>query len=55
MKNKCSLCKEEISTTFLDKLNGTIIRTGEGETSRIHHICSNCQKEHKGNLKEKLE
>jgi len=54
MPHKCDLCKQEIKTTFLDKLDGTIIKTGEGETSKLHYICSSCQKEHKENLKEKL-
>jgi len=51
---KCELCKEEIKTTFLDKLDGTIIKTGKGEDSKTHYICSDCQKEHKEKLKEKL-
>jgi hypothetical protein len=54
MAQKCELCKEEIGTTFLDKLDGTIIKTGKGETSKKHYICSSCQKENKDNLKEKL-
>ena len=49
---KCELCNEEIKKTFLDKLDGTIVKTREGETSKKHYICSNCQKEHKDNLKE---
>jgi len=54
MKQTCNLCKKEIKTTFLDKLEGTITKTGEGETSKIHYICSSCQKEHKDSIKEKL-
>jgi len=54
MAEKCELCKEEIKETFLGKLDGTLIKTGEGETSKKHFICSSCQKEHKGKLKEKL-
>jgi len=54
MAQKCEICKEEIQTTFLDKLDGTIIKTGEGETSKKHYVCSTCQKEHKEKLKEKL-
>ena len=54
MSEKCELCDKEIKTTFLDKLDGTMIKTGEGETSKKHHICSKCQKEHKINLKEKI-
>jgi len=54
MTNKCDLCKEEIKTTFLDKIKGTIIKTGSGETSKTHYICPSCQKEHGKNLKEKI-
>jgi len=54
MKIKCHLCNEELQTTFLDKLKGTTIKTGEGETSKIVYVCSTCQKEHKDKLKEKL-
>lgn len=54
MKIKCSLCKSELKTTFLDKLEGTMIKTGEGETSKKHHICNTCQKEHEDDLKEKV-
>jgi len=54
MPEKCELCKKEIKTTFLDKLDGTIVRTGEGETSKKHYACSACQKEHKKDLKEKF-
>ncbi|MCK4997572.1 hypothetical protein KAS08_04660 [Candidatus Pacearchaeota archaeon] len=54
MAHKCELCNEVIKTTFLDKLDGTVIKTGKGETSKKHYICSSCQKEHKDNLMEKL-
>ena len=54
MSEKCKLCKEEIKTTVLDKLDGTMIKTGEGETSKKHYVCSACQKEHKDKLEEKL-
>ncbi|MBU3923310.1 MAG: hypothetical protein KJ592_00165 [Nanoarchaeota archaeon] len=60
---KCELCNEEIKTTFLDKLDGTLIKTSEGETSKKHYMpfldlvtrrCSTYQKAHKEKLKEKL-
>ncbi len=54
MSEKCELCKEEIKTTFLDKLDGTLVKTGEGETSKKHYVCSACQKEHKDKIKEKF-
>ena len=54
MTEKCELCKEEIKTTFLDKLDGTIVKTGEGESSKKHFVCSSCQKEFGNELKGKL-
>jgi len=53
-KQKCEICNEEIKETFLGKISGTIIKTGEGETSKKHYICSSCQKENKDKLKEKI-
>ena len=54
MIQKCVLCNEEIGTTFLDKLDGTVVKIGEGESSKKFHVCPVCQKEHKDDLKEKL-
>ena len=54
MSEKCELCKKEIKTTFLDKLDGTVVKTGEGETSKKHYVCCDCQKEHGNELKGKL-
>ena len=54
MSKKCELCDGEIKTTFLDKLDGTMVKTGDGESSKKHFVCSVCQKEHKNVLKEKL-
>jgi hypothetical protein len=54
MTEKCKLCSEEIKKTFLDKLDGTIIKTGEGEEAKRLPICPSCQKEHKEKLKEKI-
>ncbi|MBT3398260.1 hypothetical protein HOA55_05350 [archaeon] len=45
-KHKCTLCDEEIKTTFLDKLDGTFINKKP--------VCSACQKEHKDKLKDKI-
>jgi len=55
MSKKCALCKGKIGVTFLDKLDGTIIKTGEGGSSNVHYICSDCQREYKKDLKEKVE
>jgi transposase-like protein len=51
---KCEICENEIEKTFLDKLDGTILKTGEGETSKKHYVCSKCQKEFKEKIKEKV-
>ena len=52
---KCELCGDDIGTTFLEKMSGTIVKTGEGETSKKHNICSKCQAEHGDKLKKELE
>ena len=54
MVQRCTLCKEEIGTTFLEKLDGTVVKMGEGEDSKKCYVCSDCQKEHGENLKEKI-
>jgi len=54
MTHKCNLCKKELATTFLDKIIGTIIKTGEGETSKTIYICPSCQKEHGKDLRKKV-
>ena len=50
MNEKCKICGEELQTTFLDKLNGTVVKTGKGENSKKVYVCFRCQKEHKDNL-----
>lgn len=54
MVQKCEICKEEIEVTFLDKLDGTVVKTGDGESSKKHYVCSACQKEYGDKLKERL-
>ena len=54
MVRKCVLCKEEIGVTFLDKLGGTIVKVGEGESSRKFYACSVCQKECGEKLRERI-
>jgi len=54
MAERCMLCNEEIKKIFLDKLNGTIIKTGNKEKSKKNYVCSSCQKEYKNDLKEKI-
>ena len=54
MTQKCALCKKEIKTTFLDKLDGTIIKIKERESLKKYYICSACQKKYGKNLKNKI-
>lgn len=54
MAEKCELCDSKIETNFLNKINGTIIKTKEQDKIKFNYICSECQKEHKEKLKEKL-
>lgn len=54
MAKKCGICGEELETTFLDKLDGTIVRTGKGENLETHYVCPSCQKEYGEDLRKKL-
>ncbi|MEA3430013.1 MAG: hypothetical protein U9R08_01950 [Nanoarchaeota archaeon] len=38
---KCDICNKKISTTFLKKLVGTIVKNEKGKK---HNICFECQK-----------
>jgi len=38
---KCSICKEKVEETFLNKLVGTYVKDQDG---KLKAICSNCQK-----------
>jgi uncharacterized protein with PIN domain len=54
MSQKCALCKEELKNSFMEKVEGTVIKTGTGETSKKYWVCTACQKENKDQLKEKV-
>ena len=54
MAQKCEICQEPLETTFLNKIKGTIVKSGSGESSKKHYICDGCQKEFKDNIKERL-
>ena len=54
MAEKCALCKEKIKTTFLDKVDGTIIKIKKDKKTEKVYVCSSCQKEQKDKLKEKV-
>jgi DNA-directed RNA polymerase subunit RPC12/RpoP len=54
MSNKCEICKEELETTFLGKIKGTIIKEGSGENSKKYYVCATCQKEIKGDIKKHI-
>ena len=47
---KCSLCKQKIETTFLDKILGTYVKDAKGKR---YAVCVHCQGEH-GDDKNKL-
>jgi hypothetical protein len=47
---KCSVCKQKIEKTFLNKINGSYIKDSKG---KLKAICGNCQKKF-NNDKEKL-
>tara|TARA_Y100000310_G_scaffold203527_1_gene203761 strand:- start:3053 stop:3193 length:141 start_codon:yes stop_codon:yes gene_type:complete len=46
MAKKCALCKEKVEETFLGKIRGTFVK------KKV--VCSNCQKAHGKDLKDKL-
>ena len=41
---KCSICRKNIGTTFLNKLIGTYVKDEKGKQ---HSICFECQKKFK--------
>ena len=51
---KCEICGKEIEETFLGKLNGAAVRIKKGESVKVHHVCSECQREYHGKIKEKI-
>ncbi len=47
---KCDICGGKIETTFLKKIQGTIVKDKNGKQK---HVCPNCQKQNKdADLKE---
>jgi len=54
MSNKCEICQKDLEMTFLNKIKGTIIKSGVGESSKKHYVCSSCQKEFKDKIKERI-
>jgi gluconate kinase len=51
---KCDICKRNIDSTFLDKLQGTKVYIKDGDKNREFLVCSECQRKHKDNLREEL-
>jgi uncharacterized protein with PIN domain len=48
----CKLCEGKIETTFMGKIQGTILYDSK---HKQQHVCPNCQKQHKNDLKDKIE
>ncbi len=50
---KCELCKKNIETTFLEKVQGTYVK---GTNGKKHLVCAECQKKfpEKGDVLKKL-
>jgi hypothetical protein len=40
---RCDICKQELKTTFLDKIVGTVVKGAKGKR---HHVCPECQSKH---------
>ena len=51
---KCDICKRDVKTLFLDKLEGTKVYIKDGDKNREFFVCSECQRKHRDNLKEEL-
>lgn len=54
MMAKCEICKDEVGVTFLNKLDGTLIRINKNNVLKKYYICSSCQKKYKEELKKQL-
>ncbi len=55
MAEKCALCGEKIDTTFLEKVNGTVVKIKKDGKNEKIYACSDCQKKHGRNLKKEIE
>ena len=51
---KCDLCGKEIGETFLGKIKGSVVKIREKDRNRLFYICHECQKKHKGKIKEEI-
>ncbi len=51
---KCELCGKEIRETFLNKLNGTIIKINIKGKNKVYAVCDDCQKQFKNKVKEEI-
>ena len=54
MADKCVICEESVGKLFLDKIDGTIVKVKKEKGNENFLVCSDCQKEHKEKLKEKV-
>ena len=55
MAEKCALCGGKIENTFLDKLDGAIVKIKKVDKNEKFYVCSDCQKQHGRKLKEEVE
>ena len=51
-KTNCKLCGDKIDNTFLEKVNGTIVKIRKDDKNEKYYVCSNCQKKHRDLRKE---
>ena len=55
MAEKCILCGDELEKTFMEKVNGTVVKLkNDKNENEIYYICSVCQKKYK-DLKKEVE
>jgi len=51
---KCGICGKDIEEDSLGKFRGTVIGVRKGESVKEHHVCNECQKEYKNDVKKKV-
>jgi len=51
---KCDLCGKEIEEAFLGKIKGSVVKVKEKDKNKLFYVCPECQKKHKGKIKEEL-
>jgi uncharacterized protein with PIN domain len=54
MGKNCAVCGEVIEETFLNKINGTVVKLDNKGVNDFFYACSSCQKKFGRKLKEEV-